>query len=521
MRLFLISLAALYLTSMAFGQTPRHRVILQDGTLVTDIGTLLRGAYISTDITSTIPSNEDIASIKDRGLNCIHLYGECPEYQTPGERVNLIDSIVNSTAADSLYLVLTIGGCNRNGEYDSAFVRDFWDFYAPRYAEKTHVIYEIVNEPFSWSAPYDSITLEMEKWAYETIRTHAPETHILLMSYASAVNDTSMIADVKKLGATIDWSNASIATHGYSTSSEEFRNLINTVKDSGYAITVTEPESIENEYINLATTRVFEEEFVSYAHFISVQALMDVPAVYTSKIESSELRWQPDFGSWPLSITSINYIDPFQPFVAGFYDEGFGFRLQFAETALGYISNNDYVAYFNLDFMNGAVSFNAECSSGANGGRIDLHLDSLEGSLIGSCNVSATGNWDTYQWFSCSIDPIEGVHRIYFVFKGNNYDLMNLRSFVFNTPVATETHSISNTARQGIQVFPNPANRLINLHINTGSLLEIFTIQGLLILEKKLVSTNNLVSIDHLPAGNYVVRIRNEMQVYTTTLVVE
>jgi uncharacterized protein YmfQ (DUF2313 family) len=157
------------------------------------------------------------------------------------------------------------------------------------------VLFEIMNEPFAWSAPYDEATLEMEKWAYQLIRAHAPATHILLLSYASATNEFSIVEDMRSLDAVVDWNNASLAMHGYSTASENFRGLIRTVKDSGYAVTITEPESVGNTYLNLATTRVFEEEYVSYAHFINVKNLVNDASLFIDRVESSELRWQPDF----------------------------------------------------------------------------------------------------------------------------------------------------------------------------------------------------------------------------------
>jgi hypothetical protein len=60
--------------------------------------------------------------------------------------VNRIDQMVQMTRNEGLYLVLTIGNGANNGTFNYDYVMDFWKFYAPRYANETHVIYEIHNE---------------------------------------------------------------------------------------------------------------------------------------------------------------------------------------------------------------------------------------------------------------------------------------------------------------------------------------------------------------------------------------
>ena len=86
---------------------------------------------------------------------------------------------------------------------------------------------------------------------------------------------------------------------------------------------------IINEYANLALTRVFEQEHVSYLHFVSVERLINDASVYKSRVESSDVRWTPEFGSWPESITEITYQDPYRYRIAIFYDEGSGWTNDF------------------------------------------------------------------------------------------------------------------------------------------------------------------------------------------------
>jgi hypothetical protein len=509
----------LIVSCTVYSQTPRGRAQIKDETLVTDRGTLLRGAFVSTDIVETLPLKTDVSNIKNLGLNCIHLYAECPEFQNHGgERATLVDSIVKWTREDSLYLILTIGGCNKNGQFNLTFVKEFWNFYAPRYKDETHVIFEIVNEPFSWSAPYDSVTLDMERTAYTIIRSHAPLTHVLFMSYGSPKNVASVISDNKKLGADINWSNASIATHGYGIASTEVISFIKTVKDAGYAITFTEPASIQDKYVNLATTRVFEKEFVSYTHFISVQSINADPSVFKSKIDSSELRWTPDFGSWPGNISKIIYKDPYRSYDPGFYDEGYGFNIY--GKALGSISNNDYVAFFNFDFKEGPDTFKAICSSAGTGGFIELHIDSMNGLFVGSCLVSPTGSWDLAKTFSCKTDHFDGIHNLYLLFKGGIWDLFNLNSFVFKKSDGVFINPLI-SGNQKMQIYPNPAKDIIHVSCEESSIVEICNVQGNISIRKQLTTLNNSILIGHLSAGCYVVKIFSNAKAVSRILIIE
>jgi len=70
---------------------------------------------------------------------------------------------------------------------------------------------------------------------------------------------------------------------------------------------------------------------------------------------------------------------------------------------------------------------------------------------------------------------------------------------------------------QGITIYPNPAKELINIDVAdvaivTGE-LALFNIVG-----RAIVSTNwtkdTPVSIGHLPAGQYVVRLTTDREIY-------
>ena len=108
---------------------------------------------------------------------------------------------------------------------------------------------------------------------------------------------------------------------------------------------------------------------------------------------------------------------------------------------LGYIENGDYAAYYGLDFGEGAYTFIANGTALHEGGIIELHIDSLNGPVIGSCRITGTESWEGWRDFSCDIEPVSGVHDLYLVFRGSTGYLFNINFFQFTGPNVRATKS--------------------------------------------------------------------------------
>jgi Beta-galactosidase/beta-glucuronidase len=98
---------------------------------------------------------------------------------------------------------------------------------------------------------------------------------------------------------------------------------------------------------------------------------------------------------------------------------------------VGFIENGDYTVYNNVDFGNGAESFQARVSSAVSGGSIEIRLDSITGAVIGTCPVTGTGDWQTYTDAKCSVSEVSGKHDLYLKFTGESGYLFNLNWFKF------------------------------------------------------------------------------------------
>ena len=87
---------------------------------------------------------------------------------------------------------------------------------------------------------------------------------------------------------------------------------------------------------------------------------------------------------------------------------------------LTHILNGSYIKVSGVDFgARQASSFTASVASGSSGGVIELHLDSIDGPVIGSLPVSNTGGWYKWQTQTTRVSGAAGVHDLYFVFKGD------------------------------------------------------------------------------------------------------
>ncbi|WP_425553903.1 family 43 glycosylhydrolase [Dactylosporangium salmoneum] len=98
---------------------------------------------------------------------------------------------------------------------------------------------------------------------------------------------------------------------------------------------------------------------------------------------------------------------------------------------VGFIENGDNIKVKGVAFGNGATSFSARGASATSGGRIELHLDSLNGTLVGTCTVAGTGGWQTWTTVTCPVSGATGTHDLYFKYTGGSGNLFNVNWWQF------------------------------------------------------------------------------------------
>ncbi len=274
------------------GPCTRGRVTMNGKTIVTDWGTLLRMGCWGLDMARSVPPLEDFKTIKQCGVNGVHVYFEKYDasYSVVGYNAERMDTIVEYCRQESLYVVMTIGS-SIVGNWSEAMMKDvnackaIWEFYAPRYADQTHVIYEIKNEP-GWAE------VNIARACYPVMRAAAPETHILQGSYSNVAGGPGRIlGPINSLEGVIDWSNASIAFHGYVAGGDFQENVIKIVNDSGYCMTMTEC------WANSGLEEHYEHAQISYAPMAG--CFTPMAQRKCEQMKKCSLSYAPDFGDWP------------------------------------------------------------------------------------------------------------------------------------------------------------------------------------------------------------------------------
>ncbi len=106
--------------------------------------------------------------------------------------------------------------------------------------------------------------------------------------------------------------------------------------------------------------------------------------------------------------------------------------------AIGYIENGDYAVYKSIDFESGATSFTTRASSATSGGSIEIRLDSIGGTLLGTCKIPGTGDWQTFVDVKCKLGGVSGKHDLYLKFTGASGYLFNLNWLTFSNESSQE-----------------------------------------------------------------------------------
>jgi arabinoxylan arabinofuranohydrolase len=169
---------------------------------------------------------------------------------------------------------------------------------------------------------------------------------------------------------------------------------------------------------------------------------------------------------------------------------------------LGSIGNGGYAVYKNMNFASGANSFQARVASANNGGTIEIRLDSLSGTLAGTCAVPGTGGWQTWATKSCSVSGASGMHSVFLKFTGGSGYLLNLNWFTF---VANTTQ----TVLPKVPALENAAGqrgRKASISLNAGAAaieyppsVQLYDVSG-----KRLFSQGKAAAAGKRAAGLYV-----------------
>jgi hypothetical protein len=114
---------------------------------------------------------------------------------------------------------------------------------------------------------------------------------------------------------------------------------------------------------------------------------------------------------------------------------------------VGNITAGSYT-YYNSVNLTGMSTFRARVASAGDGGNLEVHLDSVTGTLIGTVVVPVTGDWQDWTTVTCSLSGASGTHKVYLVYTGGNGDyLFNVEWYAFLPSIEASAYSSENSVQ--------------------------------------------------------------------------
>lgn len=190
--------------------------------------------------------------------------------------------------------------------------------------------------------------------------------------------------------------------------------------------------NINNGNNNHGSIIEFHSKHYVFYHNRKLQQELGVDKVNNRSVAVQELTYKPDgslnsvtMSTADQTVSQIKCMDGFAEIEAerlaeekGIEVEGnAGERIRVAQ-----IANNDWVAYSQVDFREGATKLVAKVASASGGGTINIVIDGCiggaAGTPIGSCDVVSTEGASTFEELICSIEPTSGGHDLCLKFSG-------------------------------------------------------------------------------------------------------
>lgn len=222
----------------------------------------------------------------------------------------------------------------------------------------------------------------------------------------------------------------------------------------------------------------------------------------------------PTFDMTLEGVSAIGTLNPYQRTEAETISWEFGIRTEPCSQGgmnVCNINDGDYIRVNNVDFgENGAGTFSASVASASYGGRIELHLDHLEGTMIGTLLVSCTGGDDNWTRKTASVTGAAGLHNIFFVFKGEAADNLFKVDYWSFVPKRTMHELVAVNASMNqysisTKSEANTANLKVTAIYSDGTSEDV-TAASLLACETEIVSINQGI-VTGVSSGSAIINV--------------
>lgn len=539
LKLVLCFVLFLSVQDLVFADRGRPHISSDQGfnRLLSDKNTPLRGVSLSWDggdnATHTSPAVlptqsqlNDLSTVY--GLNTIHVYLEmnCPitgHHHPVGQNAAICDQLVDMAAQANLYVILTIGCGNHNGQISSmAWAQQFWNFYAPRYKNRTHVIYETHNEP----GPYNPAAWSTADWdnqvtLYNTIRSNAPNTHIMTCSFMSFNTGREALDGIGYMRwRGVDFSNASVAFHGYETMASVEACISEFKYDTGGGMT---PALICTEFDPGTTysgfNNMIESHGLGWLEFTFLGGSSGDLVWFKGAMEDNNVVWTPDYGNWPRPSGAA-------PLGQTIWIKGNNDRYVSSENGSSAMNCNrlspaGWESFLVVDAGSGKIALRG------NNGR---YVSSENGQSGMMCDRLGIDDWESFTW----VDFGNGQ----FGLKGNNNEFVSSENgnsaMMCNRPSPGSWESFSwgnaSGARVGtgeialslddakVSIYPNPTSEAFSVDASDYDQVKIINLSGKMVHSSKI--NKEPIDISDFSPGAYVVVLSNAQKAITRQLIV-
>ncbi len=178
---------------------------------------------------------------------------------------------------------------------------------------------------------------------------------------------------------------------------------------------------------------------------------------------------------------------------------------------VGYIDNGDWMAYRNISFSRSGT-YEIEYRVAGYGGRLaaDLNAGSIR---LGEVNVPSTGGWQNWTSVRQRVYVNAGTYNlgVFASQSGWNLNWMNIRSLdggrVTKSASKDQASLTAGNNTNGL-LYPTLTDRAVHIapaHYAPGMQVEIMDMAGRTVLSRPSL-TDATISVDHLPAGTYLLR---------------
>jgi len=197
----------LFLHSAAFAAAA-GRPVIANGTVKTADGQLLRGCHAhirSTNaITTFFTDINNVIKLRDQAhMNVIRICLLTPDWgglSTPDAQIATVDAIVANCETAGIYAIINCHGPFPTDGVSAWDLKKFWSIYAPRYKDKTFVIYELTNETFPGTTP--DVLPSNGYTGWPTVATYIAQT---AKSVIRPVAPNNLIFHCEPVCVTMNW----------------------------------------------------------------------------------------------------------------------------------------------------------------------------------------------------------------------------------------------------------------------------------------------------------------------------